>query len=127
MDQFVVKDLQIALALDGLNSSHPIITGATDPDEINSLFDSISYDKVLLLWQPVCICIHTLAVTLLLGWHYKFLRFNFGNNTLLFSNSTVNYTEIFTALNFHEFNPMILQENFHGALCLNTSTIPLCI
>ena len=46
MDQFVVRDLQNALTLDSLNSSHPIITGATDPDEINALFDSISYDKV---------------------------------------------------------------------------------
>ena len=53
MDQFVVRDLRNALTLDSLNSSHPIITGATDPDEINSLFDSISYDKVTLSWQPV--------------------------------------------------------------------------
>lgn len=53
MDQFVVRDLRNALTLDSLNSSHPIISGATDPDEINALFDSISYDKVLLPWQPV--------------------------------------------------------------------------
>ena len=49
MDQFVVKDLRNALTLDSLITSHPIITGATDPDEINSLFDAISYDKV---WPP---------------------------------------------------------------------------
>ena len=48
MDQYVARDLRNALSLDGLNSSHPIITGATNPDEINALFDSISYDKVLL-------------------------------------------------------------------------------
>ena len=53
MDQFVVRDLWNALTLDSLNSSHPIISGATDPDEISALFDSISYDKVSLLWQPV--------------------------------------------------------------------------
>jgi len=46
MDQFVVSDLHTALTLDSLNTSHPIITGATDPDEINALFDSISYEKV---------------------------------------------------------------------------------
>ena len=45
----MVRDLQNALTLDSLNSSHPIISGATDPDEINALFDAISYDKVLLL------------------------------------------------------------------------------
>ena len=42
----MVKDLWTALTLDSLNTSHPIITGATDPDEINALFDSISYEKV---------------------------------------------------------------------------------
>jgi len=47
MDQYVVRDLHNALTLDSLNTSHPIITGVTDPDEINSLFDAISYDKVL--------------------------------------------------------------------------------
>ena len=62
LDQFVVRDLQNALSLDSLNSSHPIITGATDPDEINSLFDSISYDKVWLLWQPVCMYVPSYLV-----------------------------------------------------------------
>ncbi|XP_065906392.1 glutamyl aminopeptidase-like isoform X2 [Dysidea avara] len=45
MDQFVVSDLRTALTLDSLNTSHPIIAEATDPDEINALFDSISYQK----------------------------------------------------------------------------------
>ena len=68
LDQFVVRDLQNALSLDSLNSSHPIITGATDPDEINSLFDSISYDKVWLLWQPVCMCQVILLLSCIFGF-----------------------------------------------------------
>jgi len=54
MDQFVVRDLQTALTLDGLNTSHPIITGATDPDEINALFDAISYEKVIVKVYTYC-------------------------------------------------------------------------
>ena len=41
-----------ALAEDSLNESHPILQEVSDPDEINSLFDSISYDKVC-----VCMCV----------------------------------------------------------------------
>ena len=32
---------------DGLNETHPIIQAASTPDEINALFDSISYEKVM--------------------------------------------------------------------------------
>ena len=46
MDQFFVDAVQTAFDADGLNYSHPIIQVVSDPDEINSLFDSISYDKV---------------------------------------------------------------------------------
>lgn len=46
MDQFFVDAVQTAFEADGLNFSHPIIQVVSDPDEINSLFDSISYDKV---------------------------------------------------------------------------------
>ena len=46
MDQFVVADLSTALSLDSLNESHPILQEVGNPDEINSLFDSISYSKV---------------------------------------------------------------------------------
>lgn len=46
MDQFFVDTVQTAFEADGLNFSHPIIQVVSDPDDINSLFDSISYDKV---------------------------------------------------------------------------------
>ena len=45
MDQFYVDTLQSALSDDSLNASHPILQNVSSPDEINSLFDSISYDK----------------------------------------------------------------------------------
>ena len=46
LDQFVVGDLIGALAADSLNESHPILQEVSSPNEINSLFDSISYSKV---------------------------------------------------------------------------------
>ena len=52
LDQFVVEDLTLALKLDGLNESHPILQEVGHPDEINALFDSISYSKVC-----VCVCV----------------------------------------------------------------------
>jgi len=41
-----VGDLTGALAADSLNESHPILQEVSSPNEINSLFDSISYSKV---------------------------------------------------------------------------------
>ena len=46
MDQFVARDYQNAMDLDSLLSTHPIEAPVDHPDEINSQFDSISYDKV---------------------------------------------------------------------------------
>ena len=46
LDQFFGSDLSGALDLDSLNESHPILQEVASPDEINSLFDTISYSKV---------------------------------------------------------------------------------
>ena len=46
MDQFVYSKTQIALSLDGHENSHSISVKVKDPKEINSIFDTISYDKV---------------------------------------------------------------------------------
>ena len=48
LDQFVVADLVYAFSLDGLANSHPIKVPVYHPDEINEIFDSISYNKVSL-------------------------------------------------------------------------------
>ncbi|XP_064404394.1 aminopeptidase Ey-like [Halichondria panicea] len=45
LDLFFVEDLSSALMLDSLNESHPIIQPVNNPDEIGSLFDTISYAK----------------------------------------------------------------------------------
>ena len=45
MEQFYVDTLQSALMDDSLNASHPILQNVSSPADINSLFDSISYDK----------------------------------------------------------------------------------
>lgn len=45
LDQFVVHDLQNVFALDVLNSSHQISIEVGNPDEINEIFDKISYAK----------------------------------------------------------------------------------
>lgn len=45
-EQFIVEKIHPALALDALMASHPISTSVTDPAQIESIFDTISYKKV---------------------------------------------------------------------------------
>lgn len=40
-----MEELQNVLNLDALISSHPISVQVSDPDEINEIFDGISYSK----------------------------------------------------------------------------------
>lgn len=47
MDQFVIEKTQHGLNLDALKSSHPISVSVHDPTEIEAIFDSISYSKVI--------------------------------------------------------------------------------
>ncbi|XP_070545825.1 aminopeptidase N-like isoform X2 [Ptychodera flava] len=44
-DQFVNEDLHNVFELDGLGSSHPILVPVNRPEEINEIFDAISYGK----------------------------------------------------------------------------------
>lgn len=44
-EQFICKTLHTALSFDSQKSSHPIHVPVHNPDEINEIFDSISYDK----------------------------------------------------------------------------------
>ncbi|XP_042892988.1 endoplasmic reticulum aminopeptidase 1-like isoform X2 [Penaeus japonicus] len=44
-EQFIVEKVQPALSLDALLASHPISTPVTDPAQIESIFDTISYKK----------------------------------------------------------------------------------
>ncbi|XP_052787465.1 aminopeptidase N-like isoform X1 [Mya arenaria] len=44
-EQFVVEDLQDVFDFDGLISSHPVYVPVSHPDEINEIFDRISYAK----------------------------------------------------------------------------------
>lgn len=45
MDQFVLDELQNVFALDALSSSHKIWIEVKNPEEINEIFDGISYAK----------------------------------------------------------------------------------
>lgn len=45
MDQFILETTQVALGSDSLSDSHPISVPVHDPDDINALFDSITYSK----------------------------------------------------------------------------------
>ena len=47
MQQLFTDVIQVAMLDDGLNETHPIIQAASTPNEINELFDSISYEKVM--------------------------------------------------------------------------------
>ena len=46
IDQSLLDENQWAMKEDQLRNSHPIMAEVKDPAQINSLFDSISYDKV---------------------------------------------------------------------------------
>ena len=46
MELFTVYTTQTALHADSYGNSHPISVSVKDPNEINAIFDSISYDKV---------------------------------------------------------------------------------
>eukprot|EP00090_Calanus_glacialis_P046064 TRINITY_DN885_c0_g1_i5.p1 TRINITY_DN885_c0_g1~~TRINITY_DN885_c0_g1_i5.p1 ORF type:complete len:807 (+),score=220.22 TRINITY_DN885_c0_g1_i5:315-2423(+) len=45
LEQFVITDLQDVFKIDALESSHPISIPVKHPDEINEIFDRISYGK----------------------------------------------------------------------------------
>ena len=45
LEQFVIFDLQNVFSLDALESSHQISIEVGHPDEINEIFDKISYGK----------------------------------------------------------------------------------
>ncbi|XP_018019814.1 aminopeptidase N [Hyalella azteca] len=45
LDTFVKSDVQYAFVLDSLESSHPISVAVESPNDINQIFDSISYSK----------------------------------------------------------------------------------
>lgn len=46
MTQFQTDDLHPVLSFDATLSSHPIVVRVTSPNEITSIFDMISYNKV---------------------------------------------------------------------------------
>lgn len=46
-DLFVVNNLHNSFSLDVLKSSHQISVNVTNPDEVNEIFDSISYAKCM--------------------------------------------------------------------------------
>jgi aminopeptidase N len=45
MDLLITDDLQDVFQTDALESTHPVSVAVENPDEINELFDSISYSK----------------------------------------------------------------------------------
>ncbi|KZS09066.1 Aminopeptidase N [Daphnia magna] len=45
IEQIVINDIQDVFGVDALESSHPISVEVNDPNEINELFDDISYAK----------------------------------------------------------------------------------
>ncbi len=45
LDQFIIEELESVFRLDALVHSHPISVEVSDPNEINEIFDGISYSK----------------------------------------------------------------------------------
>ena len=52
-DQFTVENLQYVMVQDSLESSRPINIQVNTPEEISAMFDSISYEKGLILFQLI--------------------------------------------------------------------------
>lgn len=69
LDQFVVIDMMLAFTLDGLANSHPIRVPVNHPDEINEIFDSISYNKVswLLFESLACLAGKIVSASIVLA------------------------------------------------------------
>ena len=53
LEQFVTRDVQDVMGLDALESSHPISVTVNHPDEINEIFDRISYGKGPILHEKL--------------------------------------------------------------------------
>lgn len=49
LDQFLTKTVHPVLVTDAKLSSHPIVQTVSTPDQITSIFDTISYNKVSIL------------------------------------------------------------------------------
>lgn len=47
MNQFIIDKVQPALAIDALKNSHPISTIVHDPSKIDTIFDTMSLNKVV--------------------------------------------------------------------------------
>nr|XP_022316112.1 glutamyl aminopeptidase-like [Crassostrea virginica] len=45
LEQFVTEDVQPVMVVDSVTSSHPIVVNVNNPNQINEVFDSISYSK----------------------------------------------------------------------------------
>ncbi|KAH9512380.1 hypothetical protein Btru_039357 [Bulinus truncatus] len=70
-DTYVVNDVHTALSNDGLVSSHPLYVPVNHPDEINEIFDSISYSKVTPLLQLPMSKPSLLNLPLFKSYHYS--------------------------------------------------------
>jgi len=53
LEQFVINNLQNVFSLDVLESSHPISIEVGHPDEINEIFDAITYLKGIRRFKAV--------------------------------------------------------------------------
>ena len=58
MDLFVEEMTQTAFVPDGLASSHPVFVPVSHPDEINEIFDMISYRKVIIIIIIIIILVY---------------------------------------------------------------------
>lgn len=48
MNNFLLEGVHVALRADAKLNSHPIVQKVRNPEEINAIFDVISYQKVLI-------------------------------------------------------------------------------
>lgn len=63
MKQFLLRSYQRAQSADSLPTIHPLVSTATNSDQIESLFDSISYKKVINIRLYVILWLYVYSVS----------------------------------------------------------------
>ena len=71
MEQFITSEVQNVMTTDALESSHPISIKVHHPDEINEIFDRISYEKGM---QSMADCQIVILIFLWSGTTVTYLR-----------------------------------------------------
>lgn len=80
-NHFMISDHNVALSLDGLKNSHPIEVKVNHPNEINEIFDKISYSKGAAIIRMLAKYLG--EETFRTGLHYYLKKHSFKNTSTI--------------------------------------------